>query len=208
MNRLGRNIIGTVGEPLPETELKVAEDGELLVRGPQVMQGYLGEEKAEVFEDDWLFTGDLGKITDAGDLVIFGRKKELISTSYGKMISVFKIESMIKDLDGVDEVMLVGEGRPYVSALIWSNQAEQGPGFVELIEKGVVEVNNDLSRVEQVRSWVVLKNDLEVDSGDLTPNFKLKRHNVFSRFEKIIDSLYDSEVLSDSRIMGYGRSKT
>ncbi len=207
MNRLGRNHIGTVGQPLPRTELKVAEDGELLVKGPQVMQGYLNEDKDKVLEEGWLHTGDLGRINENEDLIIYGRKKQLIATSYGKMISIFKIESMLKALEGVDEVMVVGEGKPYVSVLIWSNQAEQQPSIVKSIEKGLSEVNNNLSRAEQIRTWVILRNDLRVESGDLTPNFKIKRHNIYSRFANIVGSLYNSELVTDPRIIYSGRIK-
>jgi long-chain acyl-CoA synthetase len=205
MNRLGKNHIGTVGQPLPKTELKQAEDGELLVKGPQVMQGYLNENKNKILENGWLHTGDLGRINENGDLVIYGRKKEVIATSYGKKISIFKIESMLKTSEGVDEVMLIGEGKPYVSALIWSNQAEQQPSIVKSIKKGLTEVNNNLSRAEKIRTWVILKNDLGVESGDLTPNFKLKRHNISIRFANIIDSLYNSKFVTDPRIIHSGR---
>lgn len=207
MNRLGKNHIGTVGQPLPKTELKQAKDEELLVKGPQVMKGYLNENKNKVLEDGWLHTGDLGRINENGDLVIYGRKKEVIATSYGKKISIFKIESMLKTSEGVNEVMLIGEGKPYVAALIWSNQAEQQPSIVKSIEKGLTEVNNNLSRAEKIRSWIILKNDLGVESGDLTPNFKLKRHNISTRFAIIIDSLYNSKFVNDPRIIHSGRIK-
>ena len=207
INRLGKNHIGTVGQPLPKTELKEADDGELLVKSPQVMQGYLHEAKNQIFRDDWLPTGDLGRIDENGDLILYGRKKEVIATSYGKMISPFKIESMIKALEGTDEAMLIGEGKPYVSALIWSSQAEKKPGIVELIKKGLDEINRNLSRAEQIRTWVILKNDLSVEGGDLTPNFKLRRQNISSRFVNIIDSLYQPEFVGDSRIIESGRSR-
>jgi long-chain acyl-CoA synthetase len=207
INRLGKNHIGTVGQPLPKTELKEADDGELLVKSPQVMQGYLHEEKNQIFEDGWLHTGDLGRIDENGDLILYGRKKEVIATSYGKMISPFKIESMVKALEGTDEVMLIGEGKPYVSALIWSSQAEKKPGKVELIKKGIDEINRNLSRAEQIRTWAILKNDLSVEGGDLTPNFKLRRQNISSRFDNIIHSLYQPEFVGDPRIIESGRSR-
>ena len=207
INRLGRNHIGSVGQPLPKTKLKIADDGELLVKGPQVMQGYHNEEKTNGFVKGWLATGDLGKVDNNGNLVIYGRKKEVIATSYGKMISPFKIESMLKGLEVVDEVLLIGEEKPFVSALIWSAQSEKNLDKIKLIEKGIVEINNNLSRAEKVRVWVVLRNDLSVEKGDLTANFKLKRYNIYSRFSRIIDSLYSSQDISDIRILSFGRSK-
>ena len=207
INRLGRNHIGSVGQPLPKTKLKIADDGELLVKGPQVMQGYHNKEKTNGFVKGWLATGDLGKLDNNGNLVIYGRKKQVIATSYGKMISPFKIESMLKGLDVVDEVLLIGEEKPFVSALIWSAQSEKNLDNIKLIEKGIVEINNNLSRAEKVRVWVVLRNDLSIEKGDLTANFKLKRYNIYSRFSRIIDSLYSSQDISDIRILSFGRSK-
>ncbi len=207
INRLGKNHIGTVGQPLPRTELKEDEDGELLVKGPQVMRGYLHGEKNQVFKDGWLRTGDLGRIDENGDLILYGRKKEAIATSYGKMISTFKIESMVKALESIDEAMLVGEGKPYVGVLIWSRQAEKKPDIVELIKKGIDKINRNLSRAEQIRAWAILKNDLSVEGGDLTPNFKLRRQNILSRFVNIINSLYQIEFVGDSRIIESGRCK-
>ncbi len=123
LNRLGANRLGTVGEPLPQTEIRVAEDGEVLVRGPQVMAGYFdgqaGGEIAQPFRDGWLLTGDLGRLTPEGSLVLTGRKKELIKTSYGKYVQPAKVESLLREIPGVAEAMLVGEERPYCVALLW-----------------------------------------------------------------------------------------
>ena len=154
------------------------------------MLGYFNEETTNVIEERWLHTGDLGKIKD-GDLIIYGRKKELIATSYGKMISPFKIESMLKGLEGVEEAMIVGEGKPYISALIWSNEAEKRSETVNIINQGIEKVNSNLSRAEQIRTWAILKNDLKVESKDLTPNFELRRTNICNRFTNIIESLYN-----------------
>jgi len=207
INRLGKNHIGTVGQPLPETDLKEAKDGELLVKGPQVMLGYLNQETTDTIENGWLHTGDLGKINKCGDLIIRGRKKQLMVTSYGKMISPFKIESMLKGLEGVEEAMIIGEGKPYVTALIWSNEAEKRPNTMNIINKGIEEVNSNLSRAEQIRTWAILINDLKIEFKDLTPNFKLKRANICNRFKTIIESLYDQKNVIDSRIIQIRRTK-
>jgi long-chain acyl-CoA synthetase len=207
INRLGKNHIGSVGQPLPQTELKEGKDGELLVKGPQVMLGYLNEEITNNIENGWLHTGDLGKINKDGDLIIYGRKKELIATSYGKMISPFKIESMLKGLEGVEEAMIIGEGQPYVSALIWSNEAEKQPETVNIINQGIEKVNSNLSRAEQIRTWAILKNNLRVESKDLTPNLKLRRPNICNRFTNIIESLYNQKNVIDTQIIEISRTE-
>ncbi|HET9671628.1 MAG TPA: AMP-binding protein, partial [Actinomycetota bacterium] len=112
INRVGRNRIGTVGVPLPETQVRIAEDGEVLVRGPQLTRGYLGDVDGP-FRDGWLGTGDLGRLTDDGALVIEGRKKDLLKTSYGKYVRATRIETMLREVPGVDEAMVVAEGRPF-----------------------------------------------------------------------------------------------
>ncbi|MCK5628918.1 AMP-binding protein, partial [Candidatus Bathyarchaeota archaeon] len=178
INRVGRNHIGTVGQPLPQTQIKEAEDGEILVKGPQVMQGYHTKTTCRLIDGAWLPTGDLGKVGEKGDLIIYGRKKNLIATSYGKKISPYKIESMLKELSGVDQAMLIGELKPYISALVWSGQAEKESGILDSINKGIIEINTKVSHPEQIHRWVILKNDLSIEQGDLTPNFKLKRSNI------------------------------
>ena len=127
LNRLGANRIGTVGEPLPETEVRIAEDGEVLVRGPQVTAGYFDEPDASPFRDGWLATGDLGRFTDEGGLVIVGRKKELIKTAYGKYAHPAEVEALLKEIPGVAEAMLVGEGKPFCVALMWVGDARRAP---------------------------------------------------------------------------------
>ena len=119
INRVGRNRIGTVGEPMPQTQVQVCEDGEIMVKGPQVTVGYFDKTLEPPFKDGWLMTGDIGNLTPEGSLVILGRKKELIKTSYGKCIYSGKIEGMIREINGVAEAMLVGESKPYCGALIW-----------------------------------------------------------------------------------------
>ncbi|HET7309171.1 MAG TPA: AMP-binding protein, partial [Actinomycetota bacterium] len=115
LNRLGRNRIGSSGELLPQTQVRVADDGELEVRGPQVMAGYVDEDE-QPFRDGWLQTGDLGHVTADGQLVIDGRKKDLLKTAYGKYLQPSKIEAMLRRIPGVSEAMVVGEGRPFCAA--------------------------------------------------------------------------------------------
>jgi long-chain acyl-CoA synthetase len=185
LNRLGRNRIGTVGEPLPETRLRVAEDGELLVRGPQVTAGYIDEE-AQPFVDGWLATGDLGHLTDEARVVIDGRKKDLLKTAYGKYLQPAKIEAMLRGIPGVTEAMVFGEGRPFCAALLFTEE----PLDASAVALAIADVNTRLSHPEQVKRWVTLRNDLSVDGGELTPNLKLKRRRVEARFAEAIASLY------------------
>jgi long-chain acyl-CoA synthetase len=194
LNRLGANRLGTVGEPLPQTEIRVAEDGEVLVRGPQVMAGYFDEqaggETVQPFRDGWLLTGDLGCLSPEGSLVLKGRKKELFKTSYGKYVQPAKVESLLREIPGVAEAMLVGDERPYCVALLWVQGKALDAGAGQLIDRLVGQVNHGLSHPEQVKRWAVLANDLSVEAGDLTANLKLKRQAIARRLEDVLEGLY------------------
>jgi long-chain acyl-CoA synthetase len=191
LNRPGENRIGAVGRPLPETEIRITGDGEVLVRGPQVTAGYFDEPDASPFRDGWLATGDLGRLTDEGDLVIVGRKKELIKTAYGKYAHPAEVEARLKEIPGVAEAMLVGEGKPFCVALLWTGDGSRAPLCAESLDYAMTAVNAGLSHPEQVKRWALLPNDLSVEGGDLTPNLKLKRHAVGRRFQGVVDALYD-----------------
>lgn len=187
LNRLGRNRIGTVGELLPETRIRMADDGEVLIRGPQVTAGYVDVDEGEQpVHDRWLSTGDLGHVTDDGWLVIDGRKKDLLKTAYGKYLQPSKIEAMLRRIPGVAEAMIVGEGRPFCAVLLWVDE-DVGAGSIEV---AIAEINRRLSHPEQVKRWAVLPNDLSIADGDLTVNLKLKRHRAELRFRDEIDALY------------------
>jgi long-chain acyl-CoA synthetase len=192
LNRLGANRIGTVGAPLPETEIRVAEDGEVMVRGPQVATGYAnsGNDAALPFKDGWLLTGDLGCVTGEGNLVIQGRKKELIKTSYGKYVQVARVEALLRDIPAVAEAMVVGEGKPYCVALLWMNDDRWNKVAAKALDCAVLKANTHLSHPEQVKRWAVLANDLSIEGGDLTANLKLKRQAVSRRLHDVIESLY------------------
>ncbi len=194
INRLGRNRIGTVGEAMPFTEIKIAEDGEIMVKGPQVTAGYFDKTLAPPFKYGWLMTGDIGQLTDEGSLVIHGRKKELIKTSYGKCIYSAKIEGMIRELPEVTEAMLVGESRPYCSALAWIEKKHYNQATLEAIDKAMEEMNKRLSNPEKIKKWALLVNNLSIENGELTPNLKLKRTAISQKYEKIIDSLYNGNL--------------
>jgi long-chain acyl-CoA synthetase len=205
LNHLGANRLGSVGEPLPRTEICLAEDGEILVRGPQVMAGYFdnqaGGEIVQPFRDGWLLTGDLGCLSPEGSLIVTGRKKELFKTSYGKYVQPAKVEALLRDLPGVDEAMLVGEGRPYCVALLWVQGKGLDAHTGQLIDRLVSQVNQGLSHPEQVKRWAVLANDLSIQAGDLTANLKLRRQVISQRLEGVLEALYDGEAIYDSETL-------
>jgi long-chain acyl-CoA synthetase len=206
INRLGSNRIGTVGEPLPCTDVRIKEDGEVIVSGPMVTPGYFNDKSRNdlLFQKNWLLTGDYGHLTSQGSLVITGRKKELIVNSYGKSISPLKIEGIFKLINGISEVMIVGDEKPYCIAMIWvDNDISPEDLFLN-----IKEANSNLSHPERIKRWLVLKNDLSIECGELTANLKLKRENILKRYNNLIDLIYEDsckEKLSrDPRVMYYG----
>jgi long-chain acyl-CoA synthetase len=190
LNRLANNHIGTVGEPLPETTVKFSKNGELVVKGPQVTSGYFEDELEPPVKEGWLHTGDLGYLTPEGSLVITGRKKELLINSYGKTIDPLHIEALLRDLPQVAEVMLVGEGKPYLSALLWVDEDYSSKQITQEISI----INQDLSGPEQVKKWAIMANDLSIEGGDLTANMKLKREIISTRYQKVITALYQGTI--------------
>lgn len=198
LNRLGANRIGTVGQPLPQTELRISDDGEIEVKGPQVMSGYYGKEEQPIV-DGWLKTGDLGSIDSKGYLVVEGRMKEVMVTSYGKTIQPMKIETMLRSISGVQEVMLVAEGRPFCTALIWVDH-DAGAKTMADIDEEIEEMNSRLSRPERIVRWAILPFDLSIDAGELTANLKIRRAVIESRYREIIDSIYSREGLEDIHV--------
>jgi long-chain acyl-CoA synthetase len=194
LNRMGRNRLGTVGEPMPFTEVKIAQDGEIMVKGPQVTAGYFDKSFEPPFKDGWLMTGDVGKLTDEGSLVIFGRKKELIKTSYGKCIYSGKLEGMIRELPCVSEAMLIGESKPYCTALAWVDKKHYDQATLASIDQAVEEMNKRLSNPEKIKKWALIANSLSIENGELTPNLKLKRAVVSKKYAEIIDALYTGAI--------------
>ncbi len=194
LNRQDANRIGTVGTPLPQTQIQISDDGEVLVCGPQVMCGYFESHCAgkinQPFQNGWLHTGDLGSITPDGSLVLTGRKKELIKTSYGKYIQPAKVESLLRGIPGVVEAMLIGEQRPFCVALVWTQEKELTPEAERDIDWHIAQVNRSLSHPEQVKRWAVLADDLSIERGDLTANLKLKRNAISNRLQQVLDILY------------------
>ena len=196
INKLNSNRLETVGEPLPGTTISVAKDGEILVKGPQVARGYLNGNTCSCFDDGWLATGDLGYLTAENGLVLHGRKKDIIVTSYGKNIYPAKIESMLKDIPNITEAMVLGDARPFCTAILWASRDGHDQSWLEEVDGAILEVNKLLSHPEQVKRWAILKNELSIERGDMTASLKLKREEVARRLSSVVEALY-SRLPSD-----------
>ena len=212
-NRPGAVRLGSVGPPLDGVEVMLAEDGEVLARGPNCTPGYLNmpDETAALFDDDgWLRTGDVGAFDDDGFLRIVDRKKELIVTSSGKNISPAHIEGLLKEHPLIGQALAYGDRRPYITALVvldeevapvWAEDHGVGKkkslaelAGLELIRKevraAVHAVNERLARVEQVKNYLILPNEWTADSEELTPTLKVKRRVIHAKYRDQIESLY------------------
>ncbi len=189
LNRLGENDLTTVGPPLPETEVTLAEDGEILVRGPQVAAEYDGRTSPV------LHTGDLGTLTENGHLQVVGRKKEILINSYGKNINLQKVEVLLKDIPGISEALLVGEERPYCVALLWPEDDRPAPER-EVLDMAVRAVNEQLSHPEQVKRYALMVGPLKISTGELTPNLKLRRNRIAELHQETIEGLYAPTAIS------------
>lgn len=206
---------GSVGRPVPDVEVRTAEDGELLVRGPVVFLGYLQEDgslASATDADGWFATGDIGTIDEAGFITVTDRKKELLVTAGGKNIAPTKIESVLKEHPLIGQAVAIGDDRPYITALIVLDD-EMAPawasangimmsGIAELADNPVVQAeidraveaaNQRLERVEQVRRHRVLPMAWTAESGELTPTLKLKRRVITERYAADIGALYDAK---------------
>jgi len=202
--------VGTIGKPFPGCEVKIADDGEILVKGPNVFQGYHKnpEATAETIVDGWLHTGDLGAIDSQGFIKITGRKKDIIITAGGKNITPANLEAEIKQHPLVSQCVVVGDRRPYLVALVTLEPEEavkyaqehnlpedpvqlaQNPDVKASIEAHVEKINQNFARVEQVKKIAILPQDLSQESGELTPTLKVKRAVVAQKHEGAIEQLY------------------
>jgi long-chain acyl-CoA synthetase len=201
---------GTVGRPLPGTEVRIAEDGEILVKGPHIFNGYykMEDKSFGAIEDGWLHTGDLGSIDEDGYLSITGRKKDIIITAGGKNLTPANLENDLKQSRWISQAVMYGDRRPYPVALItldpeeivpWAK--EQGlpedpvalasePKVRELIQAHLDEVNSRYARVEQIKKFAILDHDLSQETGELTPTLKVKRNVINEKYEELFDRLY------------------
>lgn len=211
VNARGATRLGTVGRPMPRIEVKIAEDGEILSRGPNTMRGYYGKPQAtaEVIDSEgWFHTGDIGHLDDGGYLVITDRKKELIVNAYGKNIAPAPIENALKASRWVSQAVVIGDRRQYLAALIvpdfdvlksWT-AAEKVGGSVEsqlqdprlraIFQREVDAVNEHLARYEQIRVWELVPAEFTLEGGELTPTLKVKRRVINIKYKAILDRLY------------------
>jgi long-chain acyl-CoA synthetase len=197
-NRPGKARFGTVGLPLPGVEIRLASDGEILVRGANVFGGYYKDAKAtrEALDDGWLRTGDIGELDKDGYLKITDRKKDLFKTSGGKYVAPGAMETQLRHHRGIAQAVVLGDGRPFVAALIVMDPdvpearagAEQ-PRVTRLVDEAVADVNRGLSHPEQIKKWRILNADFKV-GDELTPSMKVKRKRIAEKYGDEIEALY------------------
>ncbi len=213
VNRPEKVKFGTVGPPVKNVEVKIAPDGEIMLKGPNIMKGYWKDEAAtaEVIKDGWFYTGDIGVIDSDGYLKITDRKKHIIVTSGGKNIAPLPIENMILDSPYVDQVMIVGEKRPFLIALIVpdflklrdfaaehqiksANTKEliANKEVVQIYEKLLKSISRQLATHEKVRKFLLIDEPFTIENGMMTPTLKLKRKEIISKYSAEIDNLYNA----------------
>jgi long-chain acyl-CoA synthetase len=213
VNRPDRNKIGTVGQPLPGAAIKIGDDGEVLIGGPTVFPGYWQNEAAtkETFaEDGWFRTGDIGELDDEGFLAITGRKKELIVTSGGKNVAPAVLEDRLRSHALVSQAMVVGDGKPYIAALItldpemlgpWKKRhglpddtpvaaLRENPDIVAAVQAAVDDANKAVSRAESIRKFRILDVDFTQESGQLSAKLGIRRSVLAKDFADDIEALY------------------
>ena len=206
------NKVGTVGRPIPHVEVRIAEDGEILVKGPCVMQGYYqkpDETRAVLSADGWLRTGDIGRLDADGYLIITDRKKELLKTAAGKFVAPAPIENMLKTSPYIANAMVVGDKRKFVSALIVLNFAtieaeakRQGREFAtraqvladswvrDLLSREIERLTASLAQYETPKRFALLEQDFTFANGELTYTLKLKRRVIEEHYQDAIERLY------------------
>ena len=212
LNLMGAHRVGSVGKPIPGTSVKIADDGEVLIRGPIVMQGYWQNNaaNAEVFDEErWFKSGDLGKLDDDGFLYIVGRKKEIIVTAGGKNVAPAVLEDRLRSHPLVSQCMVVGDNQPFIAALVtidpdalkaWvTNNKKDGasindlindPDLIAVVQTAVDEANKAVSKAESIRKFTILPVDFTIAGGHLTAKLSVKRHVVAKEFAQEIDALF------------------
>ncbi len=212
VNRLGQHRFGTVGQPIPGVEVTIAEDGEILTRGPHVMKGYYNNRKAteEAIDDEgWLRTGDIGMLDENGYLYITDRKKHLFVSSGGKNIAPQPIENLFASSEYIDQFVLIGDKRMYLTALIvpdfdtlreyadshgisYSETADlvRNAEILKLIEGTIQGTQKDLANFEKVRRFTLLEEPFTIENGEMTPSLKIRRKAVEERYHDLIEAMY------------------
>jgi long-chain acyl-CoA synthetase len=203
---------GSVGKPQPGVQVKIGDDGEVLIKGPNIFRGYYKNEAAteQALEDGWLHTGDLGRLDEDGFLYITGRKKDIIITAGGKNITPANLENGLKQNRWISQAVVIGDRRPYLVALI-TLDPEEAPALAEQlglvsadlptmaqdervraeVQKALDEVNSHVGPVEQVKRFEILDHDLSQETGELTPTLKVKRNVVHEKYAGVVDRIYD-----------------
>jgi long-chain acyl-CoA synthetase len=211
VSRIGKLKFGKVGPPLDGVEVRLAEDGEILVKSPGVFKGYYKqpEASAEALKDGWLHSGDVGEFDEDGYLKITDRKKDIMVTAGGKNITPQYIENQLKFSTYVNDAVIIGDNRKFVTALIMIDEENvvkyaqdnkiqfstykdltQDPDIMKLIGKEVDRVNAGLSRVEQIKKFTILPKRLYEEDGEVTPTMKVKRTSINEQFADLIDAMY------------------
>jgi len=211
VNRPGLIKIGSVGAPYPGTGVRIADDGEILVKGPNVFRGYRGNSAATAsdFRDGWFLTGDYGRLDDDGYLFITGRKKEIIVTAGGKNVQPAALENAMRANPLISEVVVIGDGRPFIAALIaldpamlpgWLKskglpelslaEAGEHPAVRAELDAEIERANRSVSRAEGIRKYGVLPRELSEENGELSASLKVRRKVVLEHFADVVDGVY------------------
>jgi long-chain acyl-CoA synthetase len=201
---------GTVGRALPGVEIKIAEDGEILCKGPHIFREYWRNPEAteETMSDGWLRTGDLGELDDEGYLKITGRKKDIIITAGGKNLTPANIENDLKQSPFISQAVMYGDRKPFPVAMItldpeeiipWAKEQglpedmeslAENEKVHEIVQAELDRANSNYARVEQIKKFTILDHDLSVETGELTPSLKVKRNVIYDRYGDLFESLY------------------
>ncbi|HKQ98734.1 MAG TPA: AMP-binding protein, partial [Candidatus Polarisedimenticolia bacterium] len=211
VNHVDSVCIGSVGPPIDGLEVRIAEDGEILARGPSVMRGYFNDDVStrEAIVDGWLHTGDIGRFDAHGCLVITDRKKEVLKTSGGKMVAPQPIENLLRADRFIAQAVIIGDRRHFISALVvpdadqlrawaaYKGIAETDPAalvrhprVVDLLERRIAAVNEQLPRYEQVRRFKLLPREFSQEAGEITPTLKPRRKVIEEHYRDAIESMY------------------
>lgn len=214
--KLNKNRIGSIGPIIPGVEVKIAEDGEILAKGPNIMKGYYKKPEAtdEVIKDGWFHTGDIGHLDADGFLFITDRKKEIFKTSGGKYIAPQPLENELKASRFIEQAMVIGEGHKFAAALIVPSFLQltdhfrkkhtklldnlemiHNPEVIELLEREVEKVNERLSQTDKIKKFKLLHHEWTIDSGELTPTLKPRRKVIMQRYQTLVDEIYANEGL-------------
>jgi long-chain acyl-CoA synthetase len=211
VNRSYDYEFGSVGKPLDEVEIKIADDGEILVKSPSVMKSYYKDKEAtnEVFNDGWFCTGDIGEVNSSGRVRIKDRKKDLIKTANGKYVAPQKLENLLKQFPFISHAHIHGDHKKYIVALITLNKKyifnyakekeisfkdledlKDYPLIIDLVRKSIATINQNLASHESIKKFALLAEDFTIENGELTPSLKVKRKTVDEKYKVLIDSLY------------------